>query len=116
MAPKKIFLRLGSFSIKDGLGILFWEDRWLGNYTLQEQYPTLNNIVYHKSDTIAKIMETSPPNVTLWRDLLGQKLVSWHALLQRLANVHLQDGSNEFCWNLRANQKNSINSIYNAFI
>jgi hypothetical protein len=116
MAPKKIFFRLGSFFIKDGLGILFWEDRWLGNYTLQEQYPTLNNIVYHKSDTIAKIMETSPPNVTLWRDLSGQKLVSWHALLQRLANVHLQDGSNEFCWNLRANQIFSINSIYNVFI
>jgi hypothetical protein len=47
MAMKKFFFRLGSFSIKDRSEIRFWEDRWLGNTTLREQYSVLYNIVRH---------------------------------------------------------------------
>jgi hypothetical protein len=36
MATKKFFFGLGSFSIKDGSEIRFWEDIWLGNATLRE--------------------------------------------------------------------------------
>jgi hypothetical protein len=32
-------------------------------------------------------------------------LVSWNVLLQRLANVRLQNGPDEFCWNLHENSK-----------
>jgi hypothetical protein len=64
METNKYFFRLGSFSIKDGSEILFWKDKWLGNTTLHKQYPALYNIVRHKSDTIAMVMETSPLNVT----------------------------------------------------
>ena len=55
MATKKYFFGYGSFSIKDGLEIRFWEDKWLGNATLLEQYPALYNIVRHKSDTFGII-------------------------------------------------------------
>jgi hypothetical protein len=78
---EEIFFRLGTFCIKDGSEIRFWEDKWIGNATLCEQYPALYSIVYHKGDTIAKVMKTSPPNVTFRRDLSGQRLVSWNALL-----------------------------------
>jgi hypothetical protein len=36
MATKKYFFGLGSFSIKDGSEIRFWEDKWLGNVTLRD--------------------------------------------------------------------------------
>jgi hypothetical protein len=116
MAMKKIFFGLGSFSIKYGLEIRFWEDKWLGNATLREQYPALYSIVRHKGDTIAEVMETSPPNVAFRRDLSGQRLVSWHALLQRLANIQLQPRHDEFRWNLHENGKFSLASMYNALI
>jgi hypothetical protein len=89
MATKKFFFGLGSFSIKDGSEIRFWEDKWLGNATLREQYLALYNIVRHKGDTLAKIMEFSPLSVTFRRDLSGQRLVAWNALLQHLANIQL---------------------------
>jgi hypothetical protein len=54
MATKKFFFGLGSFSIKDGSEIRFWEDKWLGNATFWEEYPALYSIVRHKGDTIAK--------------------------------------------------------------
>jgi hypothetical protein len=76
---KNQFFHLGKFSNKDGSEIRFWEDKWLGTTTLREQYPTLYSIVRHKGDTIAKVMESSPPNVTFRRALSGQRLVSWNA-------------------------------------
>jgi hypothetical protein len=87
MAMKKFFFGVGSFSIKDGSEIRFREDIWLGNATLCEQYPALYSIVRHKGDTIAKVLETSPPSVAFRRNLSGQRLVAWNALLQRLANI-----------------------------
>jgi hypothetical protein len=96
MAIKTKFFRFGHFSIKDGSQIRFWEDSWLGNASLQEQYPAVYNIVRYKSDTVAKVMATSPPDVTFMRDLIGQRLVAWNALLQRLATIHLLPETNEF--------------------
>jgi hypothetical protein len=72
--------------IKDGLEIRFLEDRWLGNTLLQEQYPTLYTIVRYKNDTIAKVMEISPPNVTFrGKDLyLGMSYFNvWRASTSR---------------------------------
>ena len=83
MATKKFLFPYGSFSIKDGSEIRFWEDRWLGTTTLREQYPALYNIVLerHKSDTLSQVLETFPPNVTFRRDLVGPRLASWNELL-----------------------------------
>jgi hypothetical protein len=96
--------------------IKFWEDKWLGNTTLREQYPALYSTVCHKGDTIAKVMKTSPPNVTFRRDLSGQRLVSWNALLQHLANIQVQSEHDEFRWNLHESGKFSVASMYNALI
>ena len=98
MATKKIFFPLGSFAIKNGSEIRFWEDIWLGNNTLREQYPALYNIVLgrHKSDTIATVLENFPPNVTFRRDLVGPRLLAWNELIHRLMAVQLTDGVDEF--------------------
>jgi hypothetical protein len=71
---EKFFFGLGYFSIKDSLEIRFWEDKWIGNATIHEQYPTLYSIVRHKGDTIVKVIESSPPNVTFIKDCLVKDL------------------------------------------
>jgi hypothetical protein len=47
----------------------------LGNATLRKQYLGLSNFVRHMSDTIAKVLESSPPNVMFTRDLVGTRLL-----------------------------------------
>jgi hypothetical protein len=89
---------------------------FLGNATLREQYPTLYSIVHHKGDTVAKVLKNFPPSVTFRRDLSGQRFVDWNALLHRLANIQLQDGHDEFRWNLHENGKFSVAFMYNALI
>ena len=59
--------------IKDGSQLRFWEDTWLGNRPLCEQYPQLYNIVRKKKDTVAEVLSTQPPNVSWHRDLCGDK-------------------------------------------
>jgi hypothetical protein len=76
----------------------------------------LYNIVCHKRDTIATVMESSPPNVTFRRGLSSPRLVSWNALLQRFATVQLQNGSDEFCWNLHENGRFFVDSMNNVLI
>ena len=80
------------------------------------QYPTLYDIVRHKSDTLASVMQTSPPNMSFRRTLYGPRLVLWNALLGRLASVQLSQGSNEFRWNLTGNGVFSVDSIYRALL
>jgi hypothetical protein len=48
---------------------------------LSALYPALYDIVRHKSDTIATVMATSPPDVTFRRDLIDHRLEAWNALL-----------------------------------
>jgi hypothetical protein len=60
-------------------------------------------IVRHKNDTIAKMLETFPPNVTFRRSLIGPRQISWHELLQHLELVPLTQRSDVFRWNLTGN-------------
>jgi hypothetical protein len=92
MTTKKFFFPHGSFSIRDGSEIRFWEDIWLGPTPLRDQYPALYSIVRQKGDTLADVLESFPPVITFRRDLFGPRLASWTALLQKLASVHLEQG------------------------
>ena len=64
-----------TFIIKDGSQIKFWEDVWLGNRSLHEQYPQLYNMVRKKQDTVAQVLSSGTPNLSWRRDLIGSKLV-----------------------------------------
>ena len=116
MASKNHFFRFGKFIIKDGSQIIFWEDKWLGQTTLREQYPALYSIVRHKGDTLSTVLESDPPNVSFRRSLIGPRLISWNNLLIILSTIQLSDGIDEFKWNLLESRKFTVNSLYRALI
>jgi hypothetical protein len=61
-----------------------------------EQNSALYNIACYKRDTIAKELESFPPNLTFMRHLLGPRPTSCQALFQRLALVQLSPKTDEF--------------------
>jgi hypothetical protein len=65
MATKKFSSAMVLFLIKDGSQIHLWEDSWIGNSPLSEQYTALYSIVHRKSDTIALVIATSPRDVDI---------------------------------------------------
>lgn len=91
-----------------------WEDKWLGNTTLRGQYPALYHIARNQSGTIAKLLSTSPPNLSFRCDLVGPRLASCHVLLGRLALLQLSQGQDVFSWNLHQNVSFSVDSMYRA--
>jgi hypothetical protein len=116
MTTKNFFFRYGTFSIKDGSQIHFWEDSWLDNGPLQEQYPALYSIVHRKRDSIAIGMATSPLDVSFRQELIGPRLVAWNALLQCLESIQLSTGPDEFRCNLHPNGIFSVGLLYKTII
>jgi hypothetical protein len=49
MGMKDEFFARGSFKLGDGKKTRFWEDVWLGEKSLAQQYPTLYTIVRRKN-------------------------------------------------------------------
>ena len=113
---KDTFLNYGSFYLNDGNQIRFWEDKWLGNHTLREQYPALFNIVRKKHATVASLFDRVHLNVSFRRTLTGHTLTLWHDLVARISHVHLNDNIDVFRWNLNQSGMFTFSSMYSALI
>jgi hypothetical protein len=116
MKVKNDFLKFGTFTIKDESQIRFWEDKWLGNRPLRDQYPQLYNIARKKQDTVAEVLSTEIPSISWRRDLIVPKLVMWNNLVARLANINLTDEGDEFKWSLDPTGVFSVKTHYLALI
>ena len=116
MKVTRDFLRFGTFVIKDGSQVRFWEDTWLENSPLRDQYPQLYNIVRKKQDTVADVLSTQIPNLSWRRDLIGNKLVMWNNLVSRLSTIVLSQERDEFKWNLDQTGVFSVKSHYLGLI
>jgi hypothetical protein len=116
MNAKPDFLRYGSFQIKNGRQIHFCKDKWLDNYSFQQQYPTLYNIARRKSDTVAHVLSVIHLNILFWRYLVGNNLILWNNLVTRVALVQLVDSEDVFHWNLHQHDKFTVHSMYLALI
>jgi hypothetical protein len=98
MNAKSSFLRYGSFHLNNRKQIRFWEDKWLGNFSFQQQYPSLYNIVRKGSDTIAQILSTIPLNISFCRYLSENNLALWNDLVFRVMVVQLNYSNDVFTY------------------
>jgi hypothetical protein len=96
MKVKDHFLVGGSFSIQCDTQIRFWKDTWIEDKPLWMEYPSLYNIVRRKDATVAQVLSTVPLNVSFRRDLVGENLVDWHKLVQKVVTVNLNDDKYTF--------------------
>ena len=116
MKVKDQFLRFGSFRCGNGTNIRFWEDTWLGSRAFKDQYPTLYNLARKKQSIVAKVMSTTPLNISFRRAIVGQKLIEWNDLILRLANITLSNEKDCFVWSLHKNCQFSVKSMYTAIM
>jgi len=75
MKVKDRFLHLSTFNLHNGTQIRLWEDRWFGNSTLKEQYPSLYNICRKKHISIASVFSSTPLNISFRRALVEENLL-----------------------------------------
>jgi hypothetical protein len=87
MNVKYQFLTFENFILHNGTQIRFWEDIWLRNSTLREQYPNLYNIVRRKNATVSDVMSMVPYNISFRRALVCHNLLSWNSLVLRMIKM-----------------------------
>jgi hypothetical protein len=81
MKAREDFLIHGSFRLNNGKQIRFWEDKWLGYYSFQHQYPSLYNIVRRRSVAVESVLTIVPLNISFRRFLLPNNLWMWNDLV-----------------------------------
>jgi hypothetical protein len=116
MKVKETFLRHGSFHLNNGKQILFWEDRWLGNQSLQHQYPSLYNLVRRKSAIVESVLSMVHLNVSFHRFINHNNHILWNDLVGRIMHVRLNDQNDVFSWILHQHGQYTIHSLYLALI
>ena len=55
MRMKREFFSKGYFKVGNGASVRFWEDVWLEDLPLAQQYPSLYNIVQHKNVLVSTV-------------------------------------------------------------
>jgi hypothetical protein len=95
MAMKKFFFPYNSFIIEDGSEHRFWEDKWLGNATLREQYQ-LYTILFVTSVILSLSCWSLPHQMQRLNEI--SSIIGWHygMLVQRLALVQMMLGAAKF--------------------
>jgi hypothetical protein len=116
MKAKAAFLVHRSFRLNNGKQIRFWEDKWLGNYSFQQQYPSLYSIVRRKYTTVENVLSRVPLNVSFHRFLNQNNQRLWNELVRRIMHVRLNDQADVFRWNLHQNGQYTVKSLYLALI
>jgi hypothetical protein len=96
---KDTFLNLGGFQLNNGHNIRLWEDKWMGNFTLKQLYPSLVDY-QEKHISVASVFSTVPLNISFRRGMVENNLNLWHNLVARVAHIRLNNMEDKFIWGL----------------
>jgi hypothetical protein len=96
-----IFFNRGFFKVGTEDSVQFWEDTWLDNTSLAQQYPSLYNIMQRKKNvSVAIVLAQTPINITFRRNINDKKWTQWLHLCQHLMRVQLSNNPDKFAWKL----------------
>ena len=87
MKVKQHFLQWTQFKVLNGKQVCFWEDNWLGNTALKDQYPNLYYLAHRKHDTVHKVLGGDLANICFRRNLINNNRRDWLDLLTRTVNI-----------------------------
>ncbi|WVZ96532.1 hypothetical protein U9M48_042161 [Paspalum notatum var. saurae] len=91
----------------------FWKGLLkVGSNPLKDQFLSLYNKVHYPHKTVENVFSQMPINITFRRSLVGDKLIAWHNLLAKIANVQLSNGRDAFTWELHRHGHFSVRSMY----
>jgi hypothetical protein len=110
MKVKQEFFERGSFTIKNGEYIRFWDDAWLNDTPLAHQYPFLYNIIQRKQLSVPNAMKHVPLNIGFRHALVGNRADFWVHFVQSLMGVQLFSQPDVFVWELTKSGSFTIKS------
>jgi hypothetical protein len=112
MGVKDDFFMRGSMVVGNGQNTRFWEDIWLGDRSLSEQYPSLYRVANYVNVSVSHVLSSAPINIGFRRALSGYRWDRWAHLVERLRDVHLSENDDTFIWKLTESGQFSVKSMY----
>lgn len=104
------------FKVGNGESIRFWEDRWLGDKSLKENFPRLYNLCFDKSKSIKQISDKGLEAVQFRRTLYTDSLELWNHIKECCAQVVLSTQRDTIKWTLSKNGIYTVKSYYRHMI
>jgi hypothetical protein len=94
--------------VGNGQNTRFWEDTWLGDTPLSQQYAALYNIVHQKNVLVYDVLSDNPFNIEFRWVLSGNNWDAWLLLVQQLMSVTLTLEPDKFIWSRNSSGQFSI--------
>ena len=110
MKVKDDFFQRGSFRVGNGQSTRFWEDTWLGDTPLADQYSMLYNVVRRKNVLVADVLAHIPLNIEFQRTLSGNKWDAW------LITINLSQEEDKFVWKINPSGFLMVKFMYADYI
>ena len=99
--------------VGNGREVLFWTDRWLGEYPLSDLYPQLFSVATDIGISVALVLDSRNINLVFRRQLTGGLRDEWYSLVSQMRVVHLDiDETDTLSWRWNTNGRFTVNSFY----
>jgi hypothetical protein len=76
----------------------------------------LFNIIRRKQDSVAKVLSSSPLNISFRQNLVGVNLRDCHRIVASLHDVNLLEERDVFVWGLNTFESFTVKSMYAVLI
>jgi hypothetical protein len=111
---KSLFLSCCKFQIGDGRSVSFWEDNWLGDFTISASFPRLFAISLEPSITVRKAFDNGLDNMRFRRAIIGVRKELWINLKKLCVNVSFSNEQDGLYWLLTDSGQFTTKSFYLA--
>jgi hypothetical protein len=100
----------------DGKGTRFWEDIWVDDHALKDDYPRLYSLCFDHNITVTQAIPKEWQGFRFRRTLSGETLELWNSLKDRCEEVEMGEGRDTIEWTLTADKKFSVKTLYREMV
>lgn len=109
---KNVFYRYAKKKLGDEKNTRFWEDVWIDDKALKDEYPRLYDLCFDHDITTAEAILKGWMGFKFRRTLLGGTLEPWNNLKDRREETGMGSGKDRVKWVLTGDKQFPVKSLY----
>lgn len=95
----------------DGCSVRFWEDVWVDDKPLKDEYRGLYLLSFDHNITVAEALQKGWGGFKFRRTLYGDSLGQWKNLKLRCEEIEMRSGKDQVEWSLTGDKKFSVRTL-----
>lgn len=95
METKEIFYKYCHKKVGNGLNIIFWFDKWCGNFSLSKKFNMLFDLSMEKSISVSSVLSSNFNSLAFRRRLVGRGYQDFEELIEVCNKVCISDADDK---------------------